>query len=157
MKKKLKKFFAPTLKLKKFFTRTFWVLINLAAIAVIVLFFGEEFSPALSRNIWINVSILIIGIILIKEVPVIIRRIFEKIERKDKNKFFKRMFLLLTNLNLNILATITILAAINGTCSLTTDIFFAKMAVGIIFIINIYKIKKLLNKMRKNKPVKYIC
>lgn len=145
-------------KLKKIFAPTFWLVVNSAAMAVVILFFSKEFSPALSRKVWINVSILIIGITLIKEAPIFIRMLFEKTgEKGQKNKFFKRMFLLLTNLNLDILAAILILAAINGTLSLTTDIFFAKMAVGIIFIINICKIKKLLDKMRKNKPVKYIC
>lgn len=142
-------------KFKKFFGGLFWLILNLLALAGCIRFFSEDLVIEMTHNAWIGLLLLIIGTAILEfSAKKLIENLFEKI--KKPNKFLKRSSILFAMFILNIIASILIILSISTTFGVSADLFFAKILTGIFLIKDIWKLKKVLERIKKNRPVKYL-
>lgn len=142
-------------KFKKLCGSFFWLLLNFLALAGCIRFFLEDLSREVPHNVWVSSILFIVGVSIIDfSAKKLIENLFEKI--KKPNRFLKRMLTLLITVMLNMIAAILIIFAIASAFNLPADFFFVKILVGILMILDIWKLKKVLKRIRKNRSLKYL-
>lgn len=142
-------------KFKKLCGSFFWLLLNFLALAGCIRFFLEDLSREVPHNVWVSLILFVVGVIIIDfSIKKLIENLFEKI--KKPNRFLKRMFIFFTVTMINMIAATMIVFAIASAFNLSADFFFIKILVGILMILDIWKLKKVLERIRKNRPVKHL-
>ena len=141
--------------LKKLGRSFFWLLLNLLALYACIKFLSEDITREIPHNVWLSFLAFVAGITIVDlSVKILIENYFEKV--KKPNRFKKRMFILLTTILLNMVAATLIVLAVGSAFKIPADLFFAKILVGIFMIFDIWKLKKILERIRKNRSTKHL-